>query len=85
MHTAHTRTTEAAGLTTRMANHFGHKCDVERLGNRTRIHTRFGVIELVPSDAELHVTADNAKVAEIAASHLERFARERFELTWDEN
>lgn len=83
MQTAHARTTEAAGLATRMANHFGHKCEIERLDDRTRIHTRFGVIELVPSDAALHVTADNAKVAEIAASHLERFAREPLELAWE--
>ena len=41
------------------------------------------MIELVPSDDELHVTADNAQVAEIAASHLERFARAPFELAWD--
>ena len=83
MQTAHARTTEATGLTTRMANHFGHKCDVERLGDRTRIHTRFGVIELVPRDDDLYVSAENEKVAEIAASHLERFAREPLELAWE--
>ena len=83
MQTGRAGTGEAAGLATRMANHFGHKCEVERLDDRTRIHTRFGVIELVVHDGELEVSADDAKVADIAQSHLERFAREPFELIWD--
>jgi hypothetical protein len=77
-------TIEAAGLATRMANHFGHKCEVERDGDTTKLHTRVGLIELVVGDGRLDVHADGDEAARVAQSHLERFAREPFELRWSD-
>lgn len=71
----------------RMANHFGHKVEVERDGPVTRIHTRFGAIELEPAGGELLLRLsgdDEAKLEEVALAHLGRFARGApVEPVWD--
>jgi hypothetical protein len=71
-----------------MANHFGHKVQVERDDSGVRIFTRFGKIDLQPGDGVLVVVLEPARedelaeLRDVALRHLERFAREPFEVTW---
>ena len=82
-------TPEAGALALRMAKHFGHKVDVRVDNGVTRVAIPAGRFELEPSDGTLVVRAEAddevglARVEEVAASHLARFARETdLELAW---
>jgi hypothetical protein len=80
------RTPDPAGLALRTGRHFAHKVPVEERSNSRRIHTRFGVIELEPAVDGLHVTLVGEQLDElrgVAVTHLERFARDGFDVQWD--
>ncbi len=86
---AEVRSEEAEALALRMGKHFGHKVLVETEGAVTRVHTRFGPFELEPASDVLRVRAtaadtdELARLEELIASHLARFARgEELELAW---
>ena len=82
-------TRDAHGLANRMANHFGHKVRVEREEDEVRISLPTGAASLRVEDAVLTLAAraDDepalARVEEVVASHLVRFARgEPIEVSW---
>lgn len=72
-----------------LCKHFGHKVPVELVGNTGRIELPFGQCELSANDDALDMKvsaetkADLDKVAQVIASHLERFAfRENPQIEW---
>ncbi|MCF3595774.1 DUF2218 domain-containing protein [Rhodobacteraceae bacterium LMO-12] len=72
-----------------LCKHFGHKVPVELDGNTGRIDLPFGQCELAANDdaLDMKVSADTKadldKVAQVIASHLERFAfRENPQIEW---
>ena len=86
---ARVATREANGLAIRMANHFGHKVPVERDENEVRISLPTGGVSLRVEEGglALEARADDepglARVEEVVASHLVRFARgEPIEVSW---
>jgi hypothetical protein len=83
------QTSEPEALALRMANHFGHKVDVEQAAATTRVKLPTGMFELEPGAGELALRAfaeDQVgleRVQEVARTHLERFARgEEIEINW---
>ena len=74
-------TPEPDAVALRMRKHFAHKVEVELDGSVSRIRIPAGDIELEPADGGLAVRAEAgdeerlARVQEVAASHLGRFAR----------
>ena len=74
-------TPEPDAVALRMRKHFAHKVDVELDGSVSRIRIPAGRLELEPADGGLAVRAEAddeerlARVQEVAASHLARFAR----------
>jgi hypothetical protein len=78
---------EPDALALRMAKHFAHKVDVAHEAGVTRIETRFGRIDLEPAGDVLLLRLDGedeAKLREVALSHLERFARGApVDVSWD--
>jgi hypothetical protein len=83
------RSEQAEALALRMEKHFAHKVRVEHEGAVTRVHTRIGPFELEPADGVLHLRASAgggealARLQEVVASHLARFARgEELEVAW---
>jgi hypothetical protein len=75
------RTSQADGLATRMAKHFGHKVPVTTEAGVTRVETRFGRFELEPNGGVLEVRLEPVdreglpRLREVVESHLQRFAR----------
>lgn len=72
-----------------LCKHFGHKVPVELDGNTGRIDLPFGQCELAANNnaLDMKVSADTKadldKLAQIIASHLERFAfRENPQIEW---
>lgn len=87
--TAILRSDEAGALALRMRKHFAHKVPVETLEGVERVTIAAGEFELEPRDGELvihavsHDPAGLARVQEVVASHLARFARDGGrELEW---
>lgn len=83
------RTPEPEALALRMRKHFGHKVEVEVEGPVSRVRIPAGTFELEPDDGCLAVRADAedeeklARVKDVVASHLARFARGApLELEW---
>lgn len=74
-------TPEPDAVALRMRKHFAHKVDVELDGSVSRIRIPAGELELEPAAGGLAVRAEAedearlARVQEVAASHLARFAR----------
>lgn len=83
-------TTEGAALIGRTAKHFAHKVQVTTDDGRASIETRFGRADLTARDEGIAIAlapidADSAApLRDVIASHLSRFAREPFELTWSD-
>ncbi len=83
------RSRQANALALRMGKHFAHKVPVEASDAVTRVHTRFGPFELEAAGEVLRVraSADDAetlaRLEDVVASHLGRFARgEALEVSW---
>ncbi len=86
---AEVRSRQANALALRMGKHFAHKVPVETGDGLTRVHTRFGPFELEAAGDVLRVrgSAEDvealARLEDVVASHLERFARgEALEVSW---
>jgi hypothetical protein len=84
-------TPEPDAVALRMRKHFAHKVDVEVDGSVSRIRIPAGEFELEPAAGGLAVRAEAedearlARVQEVAASHLARFARASgADLRWTE-
>ena len=81
-------TGEAPALIARTAKHFAHKVPVITSDGHASIETRFGRAELTAVDGGIAIvitpTGADAREAlrDVIASHLERFARAPFEITW---
>ncbi len=80
---------QPARLARAMGRHFGHKVPVETSERSTVVRLAAGAFELVVAERALivHATADRpddlARVEEVAANHLVRFARpERIEVAY---
>jgi hypothetical protein len=85
------RTSEPDALALRMRNHFAHKVPVEVEGAVSRVRLPSGEFELVAHEGSIAVRALSpdaeglARVREVVASHLARFARaEEVAVVWDE-
>jgi len=88
--TAEISTAKASGYLQQICKHFGHKIEVEFDANKGKIAFPFGHAELAAELDALTLNAsagnedDLAKLKQVLASHLERFAfRESFEITWN--
>jgi hypothetical protein len=85
------RTSEADALALRMRRHFAHKVPVEVEGPVSRVRLPSGEFELETHEGSLAVRASSpdedglARVREVVASHLARFARaDEALVVWDE-
>ncbi len=83
------KTSKASTYLGTMCKHFGHKVPVQMDGTHGRIELPFGQCELAATNdaLEMKVSAetktDLEKVAQVIASHLERFAfRENPRIEW---
>lgn len=83
------RTDKAKRYLGTLCKHFGHKVPVQLDGDRGQIELPFGQCNLAASDDALQIDVsaetkpDLDKVAQVIASHLERFAfRENPEFEW---
>lgn len=75
-------------LVAQMARHFGHKVEVEHFGDRTVVRIGAGSFELRPEGPVLRARARAegvealARVQEVCADHLRRFAHAPLAITW---
>ena len=75
-------------LARQMARHFGHKVEVREVAGRQIVTIPAGVFELEPRGEVLAVTIDapdeasRARVEEVCADHLERFAHASLAIDW---
>jgi hypothetical protein len=71
-----------------MARHFGHKVEVTEVAGRQIVEIPAGVFTLEPRDGALEITVDapdeasRARVEEVCADHLERFAHASLAIDW---
>jgi uncharacterized protein len=79
---------EADRLARQMARHFGHKVAVTEADGRWRVEIPAGSVELEPAgglllaQAEAADAAGLARVEEVCADHLVRFAHEPLAIEW---
>jgi hypothetical protein len=85
------RTSEPDALALRMRSHFAHKMPVEVEGALSRVRLPSGEFELEAHEGSIAVRASSpdekglARVREVVASHLARFARaDEVAVVWDE-
>jgi hypothetical protein len=75
-------------LARQMARHFAHKVDVAERDGRHVVTIEAGVFELAPDAGVLRVhveavdEARRARVEEVCADHLRRFARAPLPISW---
>ncbi len=82
-------TASASRYLQQLCKHWGHKFEVEFDAQHGRVALPFGPVELKASDAALEVTCqiegdgDLARMQQVVADHLNRFAHREGELVFD--
>ncbi len=82
-------TPQASRYLQQLCKHWGHKFEVTFDPTHGKIALPFGPVELKASDSELEVTChlegegDMARMQQVVADHVNRFAHREGELTFD--